>query len=81
LDLGLQKSLGDSWKAKLIAQDVFHTNRFVGEGITAEFIQTYRIIIDTRIVLLNLTYSFGNQQLKKTRQRRLGAEEELQRSN
>jgi hypothetical protein len=81
LDLGLQKSLGDSWKAKLIAQDVLYTNRYVGEGITPEFIQTYRILFDSRVVLLNLSYSFGNQQLKKARQRRTGAEEELQRSN
>jgi hypothetical protein len=37
--------------------------------------------MDTRVAMLNLTYSFGNQQLKGMRQRRIGSEEEMQRTN
>jgi hypothetical protein len=81
LDLGLQKSIGESWKAKVIAQDIFYTNRFVGVGTTPDFIQNFRILFDSRVFLLNLSYAFGNMQLKKARQRKTGAEEEMQRSN
>lgn len=81
LDLGVQKNLGDSWKVKLNAQDIFYTNLMVGLGSTPDFVQNFRIRYDTRIVMLNLSYSFGNQQLKKNRQRRTGADDELQRAN
>lgn len=81
LDLGIQKSFGENWKAKLIAQDIFHTNRFLGVGTTPDFIQNFSIVMDTRLLLLNLSYAFGNQQLIKVRQRKTGAEEEMRRSN
>ncbi|WP_373493671.1 outer membrane beta-barrel protein [Aquiflexum sp.] len=81
LDLGLQKSIGENWKTKLIAQDIFYTNRYVGVGTTPDFVQNYHILFDSRVVLLNLSYTFGNQQLKKARQRKTGAEEEMKRSN
>jgi hypothetical protein len=63
LDFGLQKSMGSNWKAKLIFQDMFHTNRIVGSGITSDFIQNVDIRFDSRLCLLNLSYSFGNQLL------------------
>jgi hypothetical protein len=37
--------------------------------------------MDTRVAMLNLSYSFGNEQLKGMRQRRIGSEEEMQRTN
>jgi len=81
LDLGIQKNLGGSWKAKLNAQDIFFTNRFIGLGSTPDFVQNFWIRFDSRLVMLNLSYSFGNQQLKKNRQRRTGSDDELQRAN
>ena len=81
LDLGLQKSLGDNWKAKLVLQDLFHTNRSIGSQVTPLFVQNYHIRKDTRLFLLNLNYTFGNQKLKSARQRKTGAEQEIQRAN
>jgi hypothetical protein len=60
---------------------VFFTNRYIGQGITPDFVQNYDIRFDSRLLMLNLSYSFGNQQLKKNRQRRTGADDELQRAN
>lgn len=81
LDLGLQKSFLKSWKAKLSVQDVFHTNRFIGRINVPDFTSRVVITMDTRVVMLNVTYSFGNQQLKNARQRKTAAEEEVQRTN
>jgi hypothetical protein len=41
----------------------------------------FTLAFDTRVLMLNLIYSFGNQQLRGTRQRRTGSEEEAQRAN
>ncbi len=81
LDVGIQKAIGAKLKAKLSLQDVFHTNRFLGETIAPGFTSDARLSFDTQIVMLNLTYNFGNQQLKATRQRKTGSEEERQRTN
>lgn len=58
-----------------------HTNQFIRYGQAPGFIQNYRIRMDTRVDMLNLTYSFGNQKLKSTRQRKTASEEEMQRTN
>ena len=81
MDLGLQKSFLKNWKAKLSVQDVFHTNRFIGRINVPDFNSKFKITMDTRVVMLNVTYSFGNQQLKNARQRKTAAEEEVQRTN
>lgn len=81
VDAGIQKSLGNKWKAKLSVQDLFHTNRVLGKGLAPDFTSNVRIDFDTRIVMLNLTYSFGNGQLNGIRQRKTGSEEEMQRTN
>jgi hypothetical protein len=81
LDLGLQKAWGSKFKAKLSMQDVFHTNRYKGKINVPNFASTYVLHFDTRVVMLNLTYSFGNDKLKAARQRKLGSEEESQRAN
>ncbi len=81
LDAGLQKALGPKWKAKLSVQDVFHSNRAVVRTEQAGFTNRVRIGFDTRVALLNLSYTFGNQQLKGIRQRKTGSEEETQRTN
>lgn len=81
LDLGLQKSLGPTWKAKLSVQDVFHTNQMLARIRTHELGNDAQIRFDTRVVMLNLTYTFGNQHLKATRQRRTASEDETRRAN
>jgi hypothetical protein len=81
LDTGLQKSLGSQWKAKLSVQDVLHSNQVRGKIRTPTFNSDIRIIFDSRIAMLNLTYAFGNQQLKGNRQRKTSSEEEMQRTN
>ncbi|GAA4400972.1 outer membrane beta-barrel family protein [Nibrella viscosa] len=81
LDAGLQKAVGSRLKAKLSVQDVFHTNRILGTIKAPDFTSNVRIALDTRIAILNLTYTFGNQQIKGIRQRRTGSEEEINRAN
>ncbi len=81
MDIGVQKEIGTNLKAKLSVQDVFHTNRFRGENIVPGFRGVVDLSFDTRIVMLNLTYNFGNEQLKAIRQRQTGSEEERQRTN
>jgi outer membrane receptor protein involved in Fe transport len=81
LDAGVQKAWGTQWKLKLSVQDIFHTNRIIGDIDEAGFSNQVRIAFDTRVAMLNLTYSFGNQQLKGTRQRKTGSEEEIRRTN
>lgn len=81
LDAGIQKSFNEKWKASLSMQDLLHTNKFIRNGAAPGFIQNYSIGMDTRVIMLSLTYSFGNQKLKSTRQRKTGSEEEVQRTN
>lgn len=80
-DAGIQKLFSSKWKAKLSLQDVLYTNRYVFTIDAPGFTSRGRIAFDTRVVMLNLTYSFGNQQLKSSRQRKTGSEEEVQRTN
>lgn len=81
LDAGVQKALGSKWKAKLSMQDLFHTNKILFRIDVPGFTSRGSITMDTRIVMFNLTYNFGNQQLKNSRQRKTAAEEEVQRTN
>src|SRR5690606_18970983 len=59
VDVGLQKAVGKKLKAKLSLQDIFHTNGFAGAINTPDFISNYQLSFDTRVVMLNLTYTFG----------------------
>ncbi|PSR57361.1 TonB-dependent receptor [Adhaeribacter arboris] len=80
-DTGLQKALGSRWKAKLSVQDVLHTNQIKGKIRTANYTSDICIRFDSRIAMFNLTYAFGNQQLKSNRPRKTSSEEEMQRTN
>ena len=81
MDAGIQKAFLRNWKAKLIVQDIWHTNYFKGKINVPAFTTSVWITADSRIALLTITFSFGNQQLKGSRQRKTAAEEELQRTN
>jgi hypothetical protein len=80
-DAGIQKTFNSRWKAKLSLQDVLHTNKALFKIDVPGFTTNGRIEFDTRVVMLNVIYSFGNQQLKSSRQRKTGSEEEVQRTN
>ncbi|MEO5978369.1 MAG: TonB-dependent receptor [Chryseolinea sp.] len=80
LDMGIQKAITDKLKLKLMAQDVFHSN-FVRSKISSPtFYRQTRLNFDTRVIMLTLTYSFGDQKLKGGRQRKGGSEDELKRT-
>jgi hypothetical protein len=81
LDAGVQKTFNAKWKAKFSFQDMLHTNRILFRIDAPGFSSRGSITMDTRIAMLNVTYSFGNQQLKGSRQRKTAAEEEVQRTN
>ncbi|MCY7356667.1 MAG: TonB-dependent receptor family protein [Rudanella sp.] len=81
LDTGVQKAVSSALKLKFSVQDVFHTNRFRPTVKTPSGSQVGVLTFDTRIALLNLTYTFGNQTLKGERQRRTGSDDETRRAN
>ena len=81
LDAGVQKAVSPVFRLKLSVQDILHTNRFIGTTTVAAYTGTTRLTFDTRTALLNLTYSFGNQQVKAARQRRTGSDDEIRRTN
>ena len=81
LDAGIQKAVSPVLKLKCSVQDVLHTNRFMGTTKVLSYSGNTRLRFDTRIALLNLTYSFGNQKLKGERQRKTGSDEETRRAN
>ncbi|MCW3110933.1 MAG: TonB-dependent receptor plug [Segetibacter sp.] len=81
LDAGIQKSFLARWKAKFSVQDVLHTNKILFRIDAPGFTSRGSIGLDTRVAMLNLTYSFGNQQLKNSRQHKTGSDEEIQRTN
>jgi hypothetical protein len=81
MDTGVQKTVSSSLKLKFSVQDVFHTNRFRPSVETVNGRQAGVLTFDTRVALLNLTYSFGNQKLKGERQRRTGSDDETRRAN
>jgi hypothetical protein len=81
LDLGLQKTFKKIWKTRVSLQDVFHTNISKGKINLPDFYSTVLIRRDTRVLMLTVSRSFGNQQVKSSRQRKTASEEEIQRAN
>lgn len=81
VDAGVQKSVSQKMKLKLSLQNVFFTPvvKTTYRGVNS--FQTDHLQMDTRILLLNLTYAFGNQKVKAARQRKTGAEDESRRAN
>jgi hypothetical protein len=81
LNMGVQKSWNGKWKCRLSVTDILHTDRWVGEFEGSGFYFKYNIVRDTRILLLNVTHTFGNQKLKAGRQHKAASEEEMQRTS
>ena len=80
-DTGLQKVVNQKVKLKLSLQNIFFTP--VGLSVingTSSY-QNDRLQLDTRIVMLNVNYVFGNQKVKDSRQRKSGADDESKRAN
>lgn len=82
VDTGVQKTMSPVLKLKLSVQDIFHSNRYLSQmDVPGKFSSNAGFRLDTRVALLNVTYSFGNQQVKAARQRQTGSEEENRRAN
>lgn len=81
LDAGIQKAFSPTLKARLSIQDIFHTNRSLAVLDNPELKSTTTIRTDSRVAMLNLSWSFGNQKIKAARQRKMGSDEEIKRAN
>jgi hypothetical protein len=79
VDAGIQKVLSPSFKLKLSGTDLLHSMQVRSRIVNPEFNSRVSIKFDTRIVMLNLIYQFGNQQLKSNRPRKSSSEDEMQR--
>jgi hypothetical protein len=80
-DTGLQKVVNQKVKLKLSLQNIFFTPVLINEINGAMSYQKARLQLDTRIVMLNMNYVFGNQKVKASRQRKSGADDESKRAN
>ena len=59
LDASIQRSfLEERARVSISVRDVFNTRRFAGENYTSEFFQTFERKRESRILLVNLRYSF-----------------------
>ncbi|WP_373515909.1 outer membrane beta-barrel protein [Persicitalea sp.] len=82
VDIGVQKTLTEALKVKFSLQDVFYTNRWIARmDVPGKLVSYAKVQWDSRVALLNLTYTFGNQKVKAARQRRTGSEDESSRAN
>lgn len=82
MDIGVQKAVSKALKVKLSWQDVFYSNRYIANmNVPGRLVGNTEFKLDSRVALLNVSYTFGNQKVKATRQRRTGSEEESRRAN
>ncbi len=81
LDTGLQKVVNQKIKLKLSLQNIFFTPVVISVINGVNSYQNSRLQLDTRIVMLNMNYIFGNQKVKASRQRKSGADDESKRAN
>lgn len=82
MDIGVQKAVTKALKVKFSLQDVFYTNRSISRmDVPGVLVSNVRLQVDSRVALLNVSYTFGNQKVKAARKRRTGSEEESSRAN
>ncbi|MDQ3683348.1 MAG: outer membrane beta-barrel family protein, partial [Bacteroidota bacterium] len=77
VDAGLQKQvLKDKGNIKAAVSDIFHTMKWSG---STRFAGQYGVASgywESRLFKLNFSYRFGSNEVKASRQRKLGAEDE-----
>ena len=82
MDIGFQKQIfNQKGNVKISFTDVFHTMRWYGTSDYNGSSFTGHGRWEAQQVRLNLTYRFGNNQVKAARQRKTASEEESQRLN
>ncbi|MEO1261826.1 MAG: TonB-dependent receptor [Bacteroidota bacterium] len=80
LDLGIQKKiLKDRATLKISVSDVLKTNEWNSESIFGSLYMTAGGGWDSRRLRVNMTYRFGNDQVKSARRRSTGLEDEKKR--
>ncbi len=77
VDFGLTKKIGNRSKFKFSVQDIFWTNRTQGKVNDNGLIFRMNNRNESRQARLTYSYSFGNQQVKKARERKTATEEEM----
>lgn len=80
-DTGLQKAVNQKVKLKLSLQNIFFTPAVITVINGVSSYQNDRLQLDTRILMLNMNYIFGNQKVIASRQRKSGADDESKRAN
>lgn len=80
LDIGVQKRiLNNKGNLKVSYSDVLGTNRWGGTSNFGELFMDISGRNDTQRIRLNFTYQFGNEQVKRSRRRSTGLEDESRR--
>ena len=80
ISAGIQKKVfNDKGNLKLSLSDIFLTNSWSGESRFGDLFMTGGGQWESRQVRLNFSYSFGNQQVKSSRRRSTGLEDEQRR--
>ncbi len=77
LDMAVQKTLADDkLNVRLAVADIFYTAPWRAEGRFGDLYITGNGGWESRVVRLNVSYRFGSNEVKKTRNRKTGLEEE-----
>ena len=80
MDIGVQKKLfDDKATLKISLSDVFKTNEWSSESVFGALLLNANGGWDSRRLRVNLTYRFGNDQVKGARRRSTGLEDEKKR--
>jgi iron complex outermembrane recepter protein len=80
IDVGIQKQfMGGKINAKLSGSDIFFTQKWRGESNFAGQLLIASGQFESRQAKINVTYRFGNTQVKAARQRKSGLEDENKR--
>jgi len=79
-DLGLSKSFG-KLKARFSVSDIFNTRQFATKIRQGDIHSDIKNKWETRVMHLNLSYNFGNKNVKTSKRRKTASEELQNRAN
>ena len=80
MDAGIQKKIWDDRATlKVSVSDLFKTNYWDGENIYGDLVMNASGGWESRQIRVNFTYAFGNTEVKESRDRKTGMEEEASR--